>query len=139
MGIEGPARSVPERSLTFPYGKPSVIEVNWVTRYLLRCGRCHCRRFICFSVVIGAGLRPGECRAIDLPSKRSSPITNSSASAGRLVRSARRRTAKASLQSSLSNALRSGIPINYRNRPRFMEILDLLEARPILQKPGARK
>jgi uncharacterized Zn finger protein len=37
------------------------------------------------------------------------------------------------------NELMTEIRTNYRNRPRFMEILDWLEARPILQKPGARK
>jgi uncharacterized Zn finger protein len=33
------------------------------------------------------------------------------------------------------NDLVAEIRVNYRNRPRFMEILDRLEARPILQKP----
>lgn len=37
------------------------------------------------------------------------------------------------------NELVAGIRVNYRNRPRFMEILDLLEPRPILQKFSARK
>ncbi len=37
------------------------------------------------------------------------------------------------------NDLVTGIRANYRNRPRFMEILDVLDARPILQKPGTRK
>jgi uncharacterized Zn finger protein len=37
------------------------------------------------------------------------------------------------------NDLVAEIRVNYRNRPRFMEILDRLEARPILQKPRAQK
>jgi len=37
------------------------------------------------------------------------------------------------------NDLVTEIRTNYRNRPRFMEILDRLEARPILQKSSARK
>jgi hypothetical protein len=37
------------------------------------------------------------------------------------------------------NDLVAEIRGNYRNRPRFMEILDRLEARPILQKSHARK
>ena len=37
------------------------------------------------------------------------------------------------------NDLVAEIRVNYRNRPRFMEILDRLEARPILQKPSTRK
>ena len=37
------------------------------------------------------------------------------------------------------NELLADIRMNYRNRPRFMEILDRLEARPILQKSNARK
>lgn len=37
------------------------------------------------------------------------------------------------------NELVADIRVNYRNRPRFMEILDRLEARPILQKSSARK
>lgn len=37
------------------------------------------------------------------------------------------------------NDLVAEIRVNYRNRPRFMEILDRLEARPILQKSHARK
>ena len=37
------------------------------------------------------------------------------------------------------NELVTEIRANYRNRPRFMEILDRLEARPILQKPVPRK
>ncbi len=37
------------------------------------------------------------------------------------------------------NELVTDIRVNYRNRPRFMEILDRLEARPILEKSGARK
>lgn len=37
------------------------------------------------------------------------------------------------------NELVTEIRTNYRNRPRFMEILDLLEARPILQKSTGRK
>jgi uncharacterized Zn finger protein len=35
------------------------------------------------------------------------------------------------------NDLVTEIRVNYRNRPRFMEILDRLEARPILQKPSS--
>ena len=31
------------------------------------------------------------------------------------------------------------IRLRYRNRPRFMEILDRLDSRPILQSPGARR
>jgi hypothetical protein len=37
------------------------------------------------------------------------------------------------------NDLVAEIRVNYRNRPRFMEILDRLEARPILQKPRSSK
>ena len=37
------------------------------------------------------------------------------------------------------NELVTEIRTNYRNRPRFMEILDRLESLPILQKPGSRK
>jgi uncharacterized Zn finger protein len=37
------------------------------------------------------------------------------------------------------NELVNGIRVNYSNRPRFMEILELLETRPILQTRGARK
>lgn len=37
------------------------------------------------------------------------------------------------------NDLVAEIRVNYRNRPRFMEILDRLEARPILKKPSTRK
>lgn len=37
------------------------------------------------------------------------------------------------------NELVTDIRVNYRNRPRFMEILDRLEARPILQKPRSPK
>lgn len=37
------------------------------------------------------------------------------------------------------NELVTGIRTNYRNRPRFMEILDQMEARPILQKSRSRK
>jgi hypothetical protein len=37
------------------------------------------------------------------------------------------------------NELLADVRMNYRNRPRFMEILDRLEARPILQKSNARK
>lgn len=37
------------------------------------------------------------------------------------------------------NELVTDIRVNYRNRPRFMEILDRLEAQPILQKSSARK
>jgi hypothetical protein len=33
----------------------------------------------------------------------------------------------------------TGIRVNYRNRPRFMEILAVLDARPILQKSGTCK
>lgn len=37
------------------------------------------------------------------------------------------------------NVLVTEIRTNYRNRPRFMEILDRLEARPILQKSRSPK
>ena len=37
------------------------------------------------------------------------------------------------------NDLVTEIRTNYRNRPRFMEILDRLEARPILQKSRSQK
>ncbi len=37
------------------------------------------------------------------------------------------------------NDLLTDIRTNYRNRPRFMEILDRLDARPILQKPRSPK
>ena len=37
------------------------------------------------------------------------------------------------------NELVTDIRVNYRNRPRFMEILDRLEARPILQKSRSPK
>jgi len=37
------------------------------------------------------------------------------------------------------NALVAEIRMNYHNRPRFMEILDRLEARPIFQKHRAQK
>jgi hypothetical protein len=51
---------------------------TWLQCQLGRVQILSLRKIQLLSVVAGAGLRPGACRAIGLPSRRSRPMTNSS-------------------------------------------------------------
>jgi hypothetical protein len=75
----------------------TVREVSTGTSFVrseMRRHDTYCSNFSCTPATLAVGLRPGARRAMDLPSNRSRPATNSAVPSGRPLPSASRRFSK---------------------------------------------